>query len=127
MDHRLCKSVACAENEPPTGMHPCIDHSFPASRMRLLFSILNWIVFVICVCVMNQNFVEFALPALSSFFKSRLTDHKISFIRHRNLLFLNTRRASYLFMLGPNSVTRQTASSGEQTCFLNVCKMPFWC
>ena len=86
MDHRLCKSVACAENEPPTGMHPCIDHSFPASRMRLLFSILNWIVFVICVCVMNQNFVEFALPALSSFFKSRLTDHKISFIRHLFLL-----------------------------------------
>ena len=33
-DHRLWRSAACAEKEPPIGIQPCLHQRFPALRMK---------------------------------------------------------------------------------------------
>ena len=84
-------------------MHPCPDHRFATAHMKLLFSISNWIVSVICVCVMNQNLVEFALPALSNFLESRLTNHMISLMRHLFLLDNHSLASDRCFLMSAGS------------------------
>ena len=80
-DQRLWRSDACVENERSMGMHPCLHHSYPVAWTKMLCSISNSMVSIICAWVMNQNFVEFALPAPSNLSESLLTNKMTSLIR----------------------------------------------
>ena len=82
-DHRLWRSAACAEKEPPIGIQPCLHQRFPALRMKLLYFISHVTVSSRAPWVVYQNLVEFPLPALSSFLLSLCTDHTTSDMRHR--------------------------------------------